>query len=108
AVLLALTDVSLPLVGRVGEGVIPSPLADSSLPLVGRGGEGVLTPREREIASLVAAGLSNRQIGLRLKISERTADAHVEHLRTKLDVHSRAQIAAWATQTGLPVAITAS
>jgi non-specific serine/threonine protein kinase len=44
-------------------------------------------------------------MALRLKISERTADAHVEHIRTKLDVHSRAQIAAWATQNGLPVAL---
>jgi non-specific serine/threonine protein kinase len=70
--------------------------------VVGEGrGEGVLTPRELEIAALIAAGLSNKQMAQRLKISERTADAHVEHIRTKLDVHSRAQIAAWFTQNGL-------
>jgi non-specific serine/threonine protein kinase len=83
----------------------PSPLTSPSA-LVGEGrGGGLLTPRELEIAALVAAGLSNKQMALRLKISERTADAHVEHIRTKLDVHSRAQIAAWATQNGLPVAL---
>ena len=71
-------------------------------------GGGVLTPREREIAALIAAGLSNKQVGIRLKIAERTADAHVEHIRTKLDVHSRAQIAAWATHMGLVLAETSS
>ena len=60
----------------------------------------MLTPRELEIAALIAAGLSNKQMAQRLKISERTADAHVEHIRTKLDVHSRAQVAAWFTQKG--------
>ena len=62
---------------------------------------GTLTGRELEIASLVAAGLSNKKIGTRLTISERTVDAHVEHIRTKLEVHSRAQIAAWATKSRL-------
>jgi predicted ATPase/DNA-binding CsgD family transcriptional regulator len=63
-----------------------------------------LTPREREIAALVAAGLGNRQIANQLKISERTADAHVEHIRNKLGVHSRVQIAQWASRHGLVVA----
>ena len=52
----------------------------------------LLTRREREIAELVARGLTNRQIAETLVISERTADAHVEHIRTKLGVRSRAQI----------------
>jgi len=82
----------------------PSPATTPS-PLVGEGrGVGGLTPRELEIAALVAAGFSNKQMAQRLKISERTADAHVEHIRTKLDVHSRAQIAAWFTQNGLVLA----
>jgi DNA-binding CsgD family transcriptional regulator len=53
----------------------------------------LLTPREREVAELVAAGLSNRQIAERLVISERTAEAHVEHIRAKLECRSRAQVA---------------
>ena len=64
-------------------------------------GRGPLTARELEIATLIADGLSNKQMAHRLKISERTADSHLEHIRTKLDVHSRAQIAAWFTQNGL-------
>ena len=54
-----------------------------------------LSPREREIAALVAEGLTNREIGQRLFISERTADGHLEHIREKLGVTSRAQVAAW-------------
>jgi pimeloyl-ACP methyl ester carboxylesterase len=55
-----------------------------------------LTGREMEVARLVAAGLTNRAIASRLAIAPRTAEAHVEHIRRKLDVRSRAQIAAWA------------
>lgn len=54
-----------------------------------------LTPREREVARLVAQGLSNREIGKTLVISERTVDAHVQHILNKLGFNSRAQIAAW-------------
>ncbi|MGH2399916.1 MAG: helix-turn-helix domain-containing protein, partial [bacterium] len=54
-----------------------------------------LTPREREVAHLIAQGLSNREIGKTLVISERTADAHVQHILNKLGFNSRAQIAAW-------------
>ena len=61
-----------------------------------------LTPREREVAELVAGGLSNRQIAERLVISERTAEAHVEHIRAKLDCRSRAQVAAWFVETTRP------
>jgi DNA-binding CsgD family transcriptional regulator len=57
-----------------------------------------LTAREREIAALVADGLSNREIAQRLVISERTAQNHVQHILVKLGFSNRAQIAAWATQ----------
>lgn len=58
-------------------------------------GKPSLTRREREVAALVAEGLTNREIAQRLFISERTADGHLEHIREKLGVSSRAQIAAW-------------
>src|SRR5690348_13513026 len=58
-----------------------------------------LTRREREVATLVAQGLTNREIASRLFISERTAESHVEQIRGKLGFRSRGQIAAWmATQ----------
>lgn len=54
-----------------------------------------LSRREREVAALVAEGLTNREIAQRLFISERTADGHLEHIREKLGVTNRAQVAAW-------------
>ena len=60
-----------------------------------------VSAREREVAILVAQGLTNRQIGERLVLSERTVDAHVDHIRAKLNVRGRAQIAAWITDRGL-------
>ena len=62
---------------------------------------GNLTRREREVASLVARGLTNRQISTELSISERTAANHVAKILHKLGLHSRAQIAA---HTGLDAA----
>jgi predicted ATPase/DNA-binding CsgD family transcriptional regulator len=55
----------------------------------------ILTHREREVAGLVAQGLSNRDIASKLYIAPATAALHVEHIRAKLGFHSRAQIAAW-------------
>jgi DNA-binding CsgD family transcriptional regulator/sugar lactone lactonase YvrE len=57
--------------------------------------EPALSRREREVAALVAEGLSNREIGERLFIAERTAEGHVEQIRNKLGFKSRAQVAAW-------------
>ena len=54
-----------------------------------------LSRREQEVAALVAQGLTNRAIAERLFISERTVDGHLEHVREKLGVTSRAQVAAW-------------
>jgi len=60
-----------------------------------------LTDREREVAVLVAQGLTNREIAEKLVISERTAESHLERIRGKLGVSNRAQVAAWATESGL-------
>jgi predicted ATPase/DNA-binding CsgD family transcriptional regulator len=62
------------------------------------GGSSNLTRRESEIAELVAKGLSNREIAAALVISMRTAEAHVEHILSKLGFTSRAQIATWVTE----------
>jgi non-specific serine/threonine protein kinase len=60
-----------------------------------------LTERERQVAVLVAQGLSNRQIAERLIITTNTAGVHVVHILDKLGLHSRAQIAAWVVARGL-------
>jgi pimeloyl-ACP methyl ester carboxylesterase/DNA-binding CsgD family transcriptional regulator len=57
-----------------------------------------LTRRELEVARLVAGGLTNHAIASRLSVAPRTAEAHVENIRRKLGVRSRAQIAAWVTE----------
>jgi predicted ATPase/DNA-binding NarL/FixJ family response regulator len=55
-----------------------------------------LTPRERQVAALVASGRTNWQIGRVLGISEKTAEVHLHHVMSKLDARSRAEVAAWA------------
>ncbi len=55
----------------------------------------LLGKREAEVAQLIADGLTNKQIGTRLFISERTVDSHVRSILNKLGFNSRAQIAAW-------------
>jgi DNA-binding CsgD family transcriptional regulator len=54
-----------------------------------------LTPRQWEVAELVSRGMTNREIGRRLGIEERSAEGHVERIRLRLGVRSRAQVAAW-------------
>jgi predicted ATPase/DNA-binding CsgD family transcriptional regulator len=69
--------------------------APATLPASGAVGPGPLGRREAEVARLVADGLSNKQIGARLLISEHTVDTHVRNILNKLGFNSRAQIAAW-------------
>jgi DNA-binding CsgD family transcriptional regulator len=57
-----------------------------------------LSRRELEVARLVAEGLTNREIAVRLFVSERTVDGHLEHVREKLGVNTRAQVATWVTR----------
>ena len=64
-----------------------------------------LTPREREVAALVAEGLTNREIAERLYLSERTAQNHVQHILTKLDLPNRGQVAVWITRREWPSSV---
>jgi len=70
-----------------------------SYALDGRVG-GELTSRQFDVASLVAKGLSDKEIAGRLLISERTAENHVQHIREKLGVRSRVQIGSWVESHG--------
>ncbi|HZS93951.1 MAG TPA: tetratricopeptide repeat protein, partial [Chloroflexota bacterium] len=72
----------------------PRPPTSSSEPVP-------LSAREREVAILITRGLSNREIATALTITEKTAANHVDHIFTKLDLHSRTQIAMWAVQHDL-------
>jgi len=56
---------------------------------------GPLTQREKDVAGLLAEGLSNKDIGARLFVSERTVESHVRNILNKLGFHSRTQIASW-------------
>jgi len=61
----------------------------------------VLTERENQVLRLLAVGLSNREIGDRLVISEATVKFHVRNLRDKLEVRRRTQIVHTATRQGM-------
>jgi DNA-binding NarL/FixJ family response regulator len=62
---------------------------------------GLLTPRQQEVAILVAHGLTNRQVAERLVVSERAAAAHVGNILNRLGFNSRTQIGVWASEHGL-------
>ena len=62
---------------------------------------GRITRREREIAALIAEGLSNAELGYRLTLTEGTVGNHVAHILRKLGLKSRTQIAVWAVERGL-------
>jgi DNA-binding CsgD family transcriptional regulator len=63
--------------------------------------DGALTAREREVAALVAGGLTNGQLADRLFISPKTAAVHVSNILAKLGLSTRAEIAAWAVRHDL-------
>jgi non-specific serine/threonine protein kinase len=58
----------------------------------------LLTPREQQVAILIARGFTNRQIGADLIVAESTAERHVANIMDKLGVNARAQVAVWAAE----------
>ena len=68
-----------------------------------RPGDGMiaLTDREREVVRLIAEGLTNREIGEKIFVSESTVKFHVRNVMRKLDVHHRAEVAYAASRLGL-------
>ena len=69
-------------------------------PASGASAAGGLTPREREVAALLAEGLTNREIAERLVISPRTAETHVDNILGKLGLSSRTGVASWVAEHG--------
>jgi len=80
--------ISATLLRRLSEHPTPSPASDKPL----------LTAREAEIVQLLATGLSNKQIALRLHISLATTKSHVHNLLTKLELPRRGYAAIWLRQ----------
>ena len=92
-----------------GRATKPEDAARLALRGLGRGSDrereetpaGLLTRREREVAGMVARGLTNRQTAEKLLVAPRTVETHLEHIFAKLGVQSRAELAAWATRQDL-------
>jgi DNA-binding NarL/FixJ family response regulator len=96
-VLRALRDAAaggVPLSPRAARALLPASRTRTS-------GLAALTAREREVLTLVAAGLPNKSIARRLEISEKTVKAHLTRVFTTLDVRDRTSAALWAQRNGL-------
>jgi DNA-binding NarL/FixJ family response regulator len=91
--LALLCAVSVVLVGLVVEFIVRRMLPPS--PSLERRWYAPLTPREAEVALVIADGLSNKEIAARLGIGERGVETHVFNISNKLTVHNRTQIALW-------------
>ncbi|HEU4367438.1 MAG TPA: LuxR C-terminal-related transcriptional regulator [Methylomirabilota bacterium] len=98
------TPVELMIDYALGRVAVPCPPSSSSGPDA-ETGIGPLTRREWEVARLITQGLSNREVGKALAISERTVDAHVQHILNKLGFGSRTQVAAWVAVSRSPATI---
>lgn len=85
----------------VAPSVIDGVLRDEDRPVMRSFGGAMLTERENQVLRLLAVGMSNREIGRRLVISEATVKFHVRNLRDKLEVRRRTEIVYTATRQGI-------
>ena len=60
-----------------------------------------LSPRELEVAILITQDLTSKEVGGRLGIKKGTVDTHFDHIKNKLPINSRAQLAIWLMERGL-------
>jgi non-specific serine/threonine protein kinase len=89
---------ALTLDAAIAEALATSPVVHASR---GPADAEILSPRERQVAALIGRGYSNRRAAVSLVVGEATVATHVQHILTKLRLHSRAQIAVWSAQHGL-------
>jgi DNA-binding CsgD family transcriptional regulator len=86
----------LDLVARAGPPVTPTyPTSTTAVRVSAPPPDSPLTARERQVASMISRGMSNKDIAKALTISRRTVDGHVERILRKLDFSSRSQVASW-------------
>jgi len=85
----------------IAERRVAEPSAPTHPPPIAGDAGAALTPRQREVAALIARGLTNQQIADRLVLTKGTVANHVEHILARLSSSSRTQIAVWAVQQGL-------
>jgi DNA-binding NarL/FixJ family response regulator len=78
-----------------------SPVTRDEPPLRADPGDPPLSPRQLEVAALIARGFTNRQIADELVITEGTAANHVKAILASLGLQSRVQVAVWAIESGL-------
>ncbi|WP_232665027.1 LuxR C-terminal-related transcriptional regulator [Pseudonocardia sp. TRM90224] len=81
--------------------VVVDVMRDDDRPVARSLGGAMLTERENQVLRLLAVGMSNREIGRRLMISEATVKFHVRNLRDKLEVRRRTEIVYTATRQGI-------
>jgi DNA-binding CsgD family transcriptional regulator len=94
-------DAALPLAQQADAGLLHGPQPARLALVTSTGADAALSPlteREREVAALVASGLTNKQIADTLVITKLTADKHVGNILSKVGVASRAQVAVWWVQ----------
>jgi two-component system, NarL family, response regulator DevR len=84
-----------------GDTMVVDVLRDEDRPVARSFGSAMLTERENQVLRLLAVGMSNREIGRRLVISEATVKFHVRNLRDKLEVRRRTEIVYTATRQGI-------
>ena len=81
--------------------VLAAQVADEALRVAAEQVLELLTPRQQEVAGLVAEGLSNAEIARRLVLTPGTVANHMEHILRRLNLRSRSQVAVWAVERGL-------
>lgn len=84
--------------GRLGMELLHRDGLELEATLRDREPAGPLTPRQREVAELVAQGRTNKEIAATLYIAERTAENHIQSILQTLGFRTRSQIATWATE----------
>jgi DNA-binding CsgD family transcriptional regulator len=89
------------IVGRLTRGPELPGAAAAAEPPRPAGSAHPLSQRELEVAILIARGLTSKEVGGRLSIEKGTVDKHLEHIKDKLGISSRPQLAVWLMERGL-------